>query len=63
MVLKSDGRLDISFGRRLSKKFPDSYGVQVQEVGIDETGFLHAPRMNINIMIVGSRGLPLVLIP
>ncbi|KAG9120114.1 hypothetical protein FRC07_004535 [Ceratobasidium sp. 392] len=55
-TVRSDGRLQISFDGRFVKKLPDSYGEPVQEVGIDETGFLDAPRMNVNIMIVGSRG-------
>ncbi|KAB5589229.1 sterol glucosyltransferase [Ceratobasidium theobromae] len=53
---RGDGRLDVLFDHRLSNALPESYGAPVYEVGIDETGFLHAPRMNINIMIVGSRG-------
>ncbi|CAE7079432.1 unnamed protein product [Rhizoctonia solani] len=55
-AVSEDGRLTISFGNRMSKTFPDSYGAPVHEFGIDETGFRSAPRMNINIMIVGSRG-------
>ncbi|KDN37111.1 hypothetical protein RSAG8_10386, partial [Rhizoctonia solani AG-8 WAC10335] len=55
-AVSEDGRLTISFGNRMSKAFPDSYGAPVHEVGIDEDGFRSAPRMNINIMIVGSRG-------
>ncbi|CAE6371372.1 unnamed protein product [Rhizoctonia solani] len=55
-VVSEDGRLTISFGNRMSKAFPESYGAPVHEFGIDETGFRSAPRMNINIMIVGSRG-------
>ncbi|CAE6464930.1 unnamed protein product, partial [Rhizoctonia solani] len=55
-AVSEDGRLTISFGHRMSKTFPDSYGAPVHEIGIDETGFRSAPRMNINIMIVGSRG-------
>ncbi|KAG9091707.1 hypothetical protein FRC06_000445 [Ceratobasidium sp. 370] len=52
----SDGRLQLSFDGRFLKKLPDTYGEPVEEVGIDEAGFLDAPRMNVNIMIVGSRG-------
>ncbi|KAJ1311934.1 hypothetical protein OPQ81_010394 [Rhizoctonia solani] len=55
-AVSEDGRLTISFGNRMSKTFPNSYGAPVHEVGIDEAGFRYAPRMNINIMIVGSRG-------
>ncbi|CCO35088.1 Sterol 3-beta-glucosyltransferase [Rhizoctonia solani AG-1 IB] len=55
-VVSEDGRLNISFGNRMSKALPESYGAPVHEEGIDETGFRSAPRMNINIMIVGSRG-------
>jgi hypothetical protein len=54
--VQDDGRVQISFGRRLSKKFPANYGQAVKEFGVDPIGFLDAPRMNVNIMIVGSRG-------
>ncbi|QRV87000.1 glycosyltransferase family 1 protein [Ceratobasidium sp. AG-Ba] len=54
--LQTDGRLQISFNRRFTRQFPDSYGEPVQELGIDSTGFKDAPQMNVNIMIVGSRG-------
>ncbi|KAG9091239.1 hypothetical protein FS749_016688 [Ceratobasidium sp. UAMH 11750] len=52
----SDGRLQLSFDGRFLKKLPDTYGEVVEEVRIDEAGFLDAPRRNVNIMIVGSRG-------
>ncbi|KAG9092871.1 hypothetical protein FS749_015386 [Ceratobasidium sp. UAMH 11750] len=52
----SDGRLQLSFDGRFLKKLPDTYGEPVEEIGIDEAGFLDAPRINVNIMIVGSRG-------
>ncbi|KAG9122243.1 hypothetical protein FRC07_001470 [Ceratobasidium sp. 392] len=55
-TLQSDGRLQISFAKRFSKKLPDSYGEPVREFGIDQTGFQDAPKMSVNIMIVGSRG-------
>ncbi|CAE6356862.1 unnamed protein product [Rhizoctonia solani] len=55
-TVSEDGRLNVSFGNRMSKAFPESYGKPVHEVGIDEAGFRDAPRMNVNIMIVGSRG-------
>ncbi|CAE6389203.1 unnamed protein product [Rhizoctonia solani] len=51
-----DGRLDISFGHRLAKDLPPNYAEPVKEVAIDEAGFQDAPPMNVNIMIVGSRG-------
>ncbi|QRV87062.1 glycosyltransferase family 1 protein [Ceratobasidium sp. AG-Ba] len=54
--LQTDGRLQISFNRRFTRRFPDLYGESVQEPGIDSTGFKDAPQMNVNIMIVGSRG-------
>ncbi|QRV72095.1 glycosyltransferase family 1 protein [Ceratobasidium sp. AG-Ba] len=54
--LQTDGRLQISFDRRFTRQFPESYGEPVQELGIESTGFKDAPRMNVNIMIVGSRG-------
>ncbi|KAG8791204.1 hypothetical protein FRC12_009874 [Ceratobasidium sp. 428] len=54
--LGSDGRLQVSFDGRFLRKLPDAYGEPVEELGIDEAGFLDAPRMNVNIMIVGSRG-------
>ncbi|KAF8606090.1 UDP-Glycosyltransferase/glycogen phosphorylase, partial [Ceratobasidium sp. AG-I] len=41
---------------KFPKKFPDSYGAPVEEVGVDLDAFASAPPMNINIMIVGSRG-------
>ncbi|KDN42537.1 hypothetical protein RSAG8_06680, partial [Rhizoctonia solani AG-8 WAC10335] len=55
-AFQDDGRLQISFGHRLSKALPPNYAEAVKEVGIDEVGFQDAPPMNVNIMIVGSRG-------
>ncbi|CAE6422713.1 unnamed protein product [Rhizoctonia solani] len=55
-AFQDDGRLQISFGHRLSKKLPENYAEPVHEVGIDEVGFQNAPPMSVNIMIVGSRG-------
>ncbi|KAF8748481.1 Glycosyltransferase family 1 protein [Rhizoctonia solani] len=55
-AFQDDGRLQISFGRRLSKSLPPNYAEPVKEVGLDEVGFHDAPPMNVNIMIVGSRG-------
>ncbi|KAF8686298.1 Glycosyltransferase family 1 protein [Rhizoctonia solani] len=52
----SNGRVSMAFGHGFDKPLPDIYGVPVEEVGIDETGFARAPPMNVNIMIVGSRG-------
>ncbi|QRW11269.1 glycosyltransferase family 1 protein [Ceratobasidium sp. AG-Ba] len=54
--VRADGRVEITFDSRLFRQLPDSYGEPVQEIGIDEAGFLDAPNMNVNIMIVGSRG-------
>ncbi|KAF8747329.1 Glycosyltransferase family 1 protein, partial [Rhizoctonia solani] len=54
----SNGRVSMAFGHRFDKPLPDIYRVPVEEVGIDETGFARAPPMNVNIMIVGSRGAP-----
>ncbi|KAG8739387.1 hypothetical protein FRC10_005679 [Ceratobasidium sp. 414] len=54
--LQGDGRLQISLNKRFSRKFPNSYGELVHEVGIDPAGFRDAPVMSVNIMIVGSRG-------
>lgn len=51
-----DGRLSMAFGRKFGQPLPDVYAAPVHEVGIDETGFINAPPMNVNIMIVGSRG-------
>ncbi|CAE6484825.1 unnamed protein product, partial [Rhizoctonia solani] len=51
-----NGRLSMAFGRKFDQPLPDVHGVPVHEVGIDETGFINAPPMNVNIMIVGSRG-------
>ncbi|KAG8712488.1 hypothetical protein FRC09_019814 [Ceratobasidium sp. 395] len=53
---RRDGRVQLSFDDRFSRSLPPSYCEPVQEFAIDPTGFLDAPRMNINIMIVGSRG-------
>ncbi|CAE6348717.1 unnamed protein product [Rhizoctonia solani] len=53
---QDDGRLQISFGHRLSKRLPHNYAEPVNEIGLDEVGFRDAPPMNVNIMIVGSRG-------
>ncbi|CAE6526287.1 unnamed protein product [Rhizoctonia solani] len=55
-AFQDDGRLQISFGHRLSKRLPRNYAEPVHEIGIDEAGFQDAPPMNVNIMIVGSRG-------
>ncbi|KAH7322331.1 glycosyltransferase family 1 protein [Rhizoctonia solani] len=55
-AFQDDGRLQVSFGHRFSKSLPPSYAEPVHEVGIDEDGFRDAPPMNVNIMIVGSRG-------
>ncbi|ELU42982.1 glycosyltransferase family 1 protein [Rhizoctonia solani AG-1 IA] len=55
-AFQDDGRLQISFGHRLSKSLPPNYAEPVKEVGLDEVGFHDAPPMNVNIMIVGSRG-------
>ncbi|KAF8596221.1 glycosyltransferase family 1 protein [Ceratobasidium sp. AG-I] len=55
-AFQDDGRLEVSFDSMLLKQLPDSYSAPVQETGIDQYGFLDAPPMHINIMIVGSRG-------
>ncbi|KAF8702122.1 Glycosyltransferase family 1 protein, partial [Rhizoctonia solani] len=55
-AFQDDGRLQISFGHRLSKRLPSNYAEPVNEIGLDEVGFRDAPPMNVNIMIVGSRG-------
>ncbi|KAG8763484.1 hypothetical protein FRC11_002887 [Ceratobasidium sp. 423] len=55
-AFQDNGRLQISFGHRLSKGLPQNYAEPVHEIGIDEVGFRDAPPMNVNIMIVGSRG-------
>ncbi|KAG9118567.1 hypothetical protein FRC07_006864, partial [Ceratobasidium sp. 392] len=53
---RTDGRVQISVHEHFSRSLPASYYEPVQEVAIDPTGFRDAPRMNVNIMIVGSRG-------
>ncbi|KAJ1305708.1 hypothetical protein OPQ81_010443 [Rhizoctonia solani] len=55
-AFQDDGRLQITFGHRLSKRLPRNYAEPVHEFGVDEVGFRDAPPMNVNIMIVGSRG-------
>ncbi|KAF8606079.1 UDP-Glycosyltransferase/glycogen phosphorylase [Ceratobasidium sp. AG-I] len=44
------------FDTKLSKNFGEAFNAPVQEIGIDPRQFSNAPPMNINIMIVGSRG-------
>ncbi|RDB19239.1 Sterol 3-beta-glucosyltransferase UGT80A2 [Hypsizygus marmoreus] len=52
-----DGRIVISLN--LAQKLPDlpkNYARDVKEFAVDETEWRHYPRMNIVVMIVGSRG-------
>ncbi|CUA71983.1 Sterol 3-beta-glucosyltransferase UGT80B1 [Rhizoctonia solani] len=51
-----NGRVSMAFSHAFDKPLPKVYGAPVQEVGVDESGFADAPPMNVNIMIVGSRG-------
>ncbi|CAE6497736.1 unnamed protein product [Rhizoctonia solani] len=53
---QDNGRVSMAFSHAFDKSLPEAYGAPVQEVGIDVTGFANAPPMNVNIMIVGSRG-------
>ncbi|CAE6440349.1 unnamed protein product [Rhizoctonia solani] len=53
-TIQSDGRIQASFAPALG--FPDGCVPPIYKPGLDEDSFLNAPAMNINIMIVGSRG-------
>ncbi|CAE6526293.1 unnamed protein product [Rhizoctonia solani] len=53
-AIQSDGRIQASFAQ--SQGLPDGYVPPIYEPALDEDGFLNAPAMSINIMIVGSRG-------
>ncbi|CAE6390425.1 unnamed protein product [Rhizoctonia solani] len=53
-TIQSDGRIQVSFAP--SQGFPEGYAPPIYEPALDEDGFLNAPAMSINIMIVGSRG-------
>jgi hypothetical protein len=56
-----DGRIIVSLD--LKKKLPDlpkEYAKDVKEFAVDERGWRDVPRMNVVIMIVGSRGTSLL---
>jgi sterol 3beta-glucosyltransferase len=55
--ITDDGRIVISLD--LKKKLPDlpkEYSKEVKEFAVDNSGWRDVPRMNVVIMIVGSRG-------
>ncbi|KAG8738659.1 hypothetical protein FRC10_006627 [Ceratobasidium sp. 414] len=54
-AFQPDGRFQVSIDAQPSS-LPKSYRLPVDEPAIDFTGFKNAPPMNVNIMIVGSRG-------
>ncbi|KAG8715301.1 hypothetical protein FRC08_010741 [Ceratobasidium sp. 394] len=54
-AFQPDGRFQVSIDPQPSS-LPKSYRLPVDEPAIDFTGFKDAPPMNVNIMIVGSRG-------
>jgi sterol 3beta-glucosyltransferase len=57
-----DGRISITLD--LKNKLPDlpqGYANPVQEFAVDEKAYGNPPRINIVIMIVGSRGPPMAL--
>lgn len=55
--VEEDGRIVISLD--LAKKLPDlpeNHALNVEEFAVDSSHWKDVPRMNIVIMIVGSRG-------
>ncbi|QRW11270.1 glycosyltransferase family 1 protein [Ceratobasidium sp. AG-Ba] len=50
-----DGRFQVSIDTK-TPTLPKDYATEVSEPALDSTGFRNAPPMNVNIMIVGSRG-------
>ncbi|KAG8774287.1 hypothetical protein FRC12_002076 [Ceratobasidium sp. 428] len=54
-AFQPDGRFQVSIDAQ-SSSLPRDYRSPVEEPAIDLDGFKNAPPMNINIMIVGSRG-------
>ena len=59
-----DGRIAISLDlKRALPDLPPDYAREVKEFAIDEDKYREVPRMNIVIMIVGSRGEWLTIVP
>lgn len=50
-----DGRFQVSIDVS-AHELPKDHGTPINEPAIDLTDFVNAPPMNVNIMIVGSRG-------
>ncbi|GAB1524077.1 hypothetical protein RhiTH_007229 [Rhizoctonia solani] len=53
-TIRSDGRIQASFAS--SQGFPEGYAPPIYEPALEKDGSFNTPSMNINIMIVGSRG-------
>ncbi|KAF8606119.1 UDP-Glycosyltransferase/glycogen phosphorylase [Ceratobasidium sp. AG-I] len=53
-AFQPDGRFQMSIDSDV--ELPKNYASRVNEPGVDFVGFMNAPPMNVNIMIVGSRG-------
>ena len=57
-LLTEDGRISVSLD--LKKQLPDlheGYAKDVKEFAVDSRGWKDVPKMNVVIMIVGSRGM------
>ncbi|CUA70528.1 Sterol 3-beta-glucosyltransferase UGT80A2 [Rhizoctonia solani] len=54
-AFQPDGRFQVSIDES-PEKLPRNYGSPIDEPAVDLTNFANAPPMNVNIMIVGSRG-------
>ncbi|CAE6379217.1 unnamed protein product [Rhizoctonia solani] len=54
-AFQPDGRFQVSIDVP-SGRLPKDYATPISEPGVDLTNFANAPPMNVNIMIVGSRG-------
>jgi hypothetical protein len=55
-AFQPDGQFQVSIDAS-PNGLPKDYALPLDEPAIDLTGFANAPPMNVNIMIVGSRGL------
>lgn len=60
-AFQPDGRFQVAIDHD-PQELPNDYATPVHEPGIDFTGFMNAPPMNVNIMIVGNRGTPIIII-
>ncbi|GAB1524076.1 hypothetical protein RhiTH_007228 [Rhizoctonia solani] len=54
-AFQPDGRFQVSIDVP-SGRLPKDYATPINEPGVDLVNFVNAPPMNVNIMIVGSRG-------